>query len=52
MELSFDYLFSKEKLKWVKIQASQAIFMSVCLQGIVDELLMKRDGTKFKEVNP
>ncbi|XP_065831646.1 sorting nexin-17-like [Oscarella lobularis] len=49
MELSFDYLFSKEKLKWVKIQASQAIFMSVCLQGIVDELLMKRDGTKFKE---
>jgi sorting nexin-17 len=48
LELSFEYLFNKDKLKWVKISGSQAIFISVCLQGLVDELLLKRDNLKFK----
>ncbi|XP_062516525.1 sorting nexin-17-like [Corticium candelabrum] len=49
LELSFDYLFNKDKLKWVKIKGSQAIFISVCLQGLVDELIMKRDNKSFKQ---
>ncbi|XP_054156548.1 sorting nexin-17-like [Oppia nitens] len=46
-ELSFEYLLSKDQLQWITIISDQAILMSVCLQGMVEELLMKRNGKKL-----
>lgn len=43
-ELSFEYLVSKDKLKWITISSDQAIFISISLQGVVDELVSKRDS--------
>lgn len=43
-ELSFEYLISKDTLKWITISSDQAIFISISLQGVVDELVSKRDG--------
>lgn len=48
LELSFEYLMSKDKLQWVTISSDQAILMSVCLQSLVDELLMKKNGMRRK----
>ncbi|XP_060537376.1 sorting nexin-17 [Cylas formicarius] len=50
MELSFEYLMSKDKLHLITISSDQAILMSVCLQSLVDELLMKKNGFKKKSV--
>lgn len=44
LELSFEYLVCKDRLRWVTIASQQAILMSVCLQSVVDELLLKRRG--------
>ncbi|KAF5281169.1 hypothetical protein FQR65_LT14849 [Abscondita terminalis] len=49
LELSFEYLMSKDKLQWITISSEQSILMSVCLQSLVDELLLKRNGLKSKE---
>lgn len=46
LELSFEYLLSQDKLQWICVVSDQAILMSVCLQGMVDELLMKQSGNK------
>ncbi|CAN8002359.1 unnamed protein product [Ixodes pacificus] len=35
---------SKNKLQWVTVVSSQAILLSVCLQGMVGELLLKKQG--------
>ncbi|CAG2169867.1 unnamed protein product [Oppiella nova] len=51
-ELSFEYLLSKDHLQWITIISDQAILMSVCLQGMVEELLMKRNGKKIKREEP
>ncbi|CAH1103521.1 unnamed protein product [Psylliodes chrysocephalus] len=48
LELSFEYLMSKDKLQWITISSEQAILMSVCLQSLVDELLLKKNGIKKK----
>lgn len=50
LELSFEYLMAKEKLQWISIYSEQAILMSVCLQSMVDELLLKKVGAKIKQV--
>ena len=50
LELSFEYLMSKDKLQWITISSEQAILMSVCLQAMVDELLLKKTGMKRKQV--
>lgn len=42
LELSFEYLVAKNQLQWVSISSEQAILMSVSLQGMIDELLMKK----------
>ncbi|RLU15864.1 hypothetical protein DMN91_011620 [Ooceraea biroi] len=42
LELSFEYLIAKNELQWITIASEQAIFMSVCLQAMIDELLQKR----------
>lgn len=47
LEISFEYLMAKDKLQWITIASEQAILISVCLQSMVDELLMKKNG-----VNP
>ncbi|XP_076437859.1 sorting nexin-17-like isoform X2 [Babylonia areolata] len=48
LELSFEYLMSKESLRWICIVSDQAMLMSMCLQSMVDELIMKKQGRKFK----
>lgn len=50
MDLSFEYLMSKEKLQWITITSEQAILMSVCLQSIVDELMLKKTGARIRVV--
>ncbi|XP_068916093.1 sorting nexin-17 isoform X2 [Tenebrio molitor] len=49
LELSFEYLMSKDKLQWITVSSEQAILMSVCLQSLVDELLMKKNGVQKKQ---
>ena len=49
LELSFEYLMSKDKLQWITVSSEQAILMSVCLQSLVDELLMKKNGIQKKQ---
>ncbi|XP_014214443.1 sorting nexin-17 [Copidosoma floridanum] len=44
LELSFEYLMSKDQLQWITISSNQAILMSVCLQSMIDELLLKNIG--------
>ncbi|XP_046413987.1 sorting nexin-17 [Neodiprion fabricii] len=44
LELSFEYLMSKNQLQWITISSEQAILMSVCLQAMIDELLIKSIG--------
>ncbi|XP_037915888.1 sorting nexin-17 isoform X2 [Hermetia illucens] len=47
LELSFEYLMTKNCLKWITISSEQAMLMSVCLQGMVDELLNQKDGNEY-----
>jgi sorting nexin-17 len=44
LELSFEYLMGKDQLRWVTIHGDQVILISICLQGMVEELLRKRNG--------
>lgn len=44
LEISFEYLMAKDKLQWITIASEQAILISVCLQSMVDELLLKKNG--------
>uniref|UniRef100_A0A3P8XI35 Sorting nexin-17 n=1 Tax=Esox lucius TaxID=8010 RepID=A0A3P8XI35_ESOLU len=44
LELAFEYLMSKNRLQWVTITSPQAIMMSICLQSMVDELMVKKSG--------
>lgn len=39
---------AKDKLQWITITSEQATLMSVCLQSLVDELLLKKNGAKRK----
>ncbi|GJQ68174.1 hypothetical protein Trydic_g10737 [Trypoxylus dichotomus] len=50
LELSFEYLMSKDNLQWITISSEQAILMSGCLQSMVDQLLVKRNGIKPKPI--
>ncbi|GFN91055.1 sorting nexin-17 [Plakobranchus ocellatus] len=49
LELSFEYLMSRDNLQWVSIISDQAMLMSMCLQSMVDELIMKKKSKKFKK---
>ncbi|XP_013197159.2 sorting nexin-17 isoform X2 [Amyelois transitella] len=44
-ELSFEYLISKDNLKWITLKTEHATFISVCLQSIVDELMRQKNGS-------
>lgn len=49
LELSFEYLMAKDTLQWISVKSDQAILMSMCLQGMVEELIMKKQGRKIKK---
>ncbi|XP_024940784.1 sorting nexin-17 [Cephus cinctus] len=52
LELSFEYLMARNQLQWITITSEQAILMSVCLQAMIDELLIKNvGGSKSQEVS-
>lgn len=48
-ELSFEYLFPDNKLQWITISSNQAILMSVCLQSMIDELVLKSTNDNKQE---
>uniref|UniRef100_A0A8C5C187 Sorting nexin-17 n=1 Tax=Gadus morhua TaxID=8049 RepID=A0A8C5C187_GADMO len=50
LELAFEYLMSKDRLQWVTITSPQAIMMSICLQSMVDELMVKKSGGSLKKM--
>ncbi|KAM4694069.1 sorting nexin-17 [Discoglossus pictus] len=50
LELAFEYLMSKERLQWITISSPQAIMMSICLQSMVDELMVKKSGGSIKKM--
>lgn len=39
---------SREDMRWVTITSSQAVLMSMCLQGMVQELLTHKRGRKVR----
>lgn len=46
LELSFEYLLSKDRLQWITVDSPQVIFLSLCLQSMVEELMRKQqDGS-------
>ena len=45
LELSFEYLMSKNEMRWIKVISSQAVLMSLCLQGMVKQLLNSQNGS-------
>ncbi|XP_025088996.1 sorting nexin-17-like isoform X2 [Pomacea canaliculata] len=49
LELSFEYLMSRDTLRWITITSDQAMLLSMCLQSMVDELIMKKQGRKFRK---
>lgn len=51
LELAFEYLMSKDRLQWVTITSPQAIMMSICLQSMVDELMVKKSGGSIRKVS-
>lgn len=40
----------KQKVIFIVFSTLQAILMSMCLQGMVEELIMKKQGKKIKKV--
>lgn len=51
LELSFEYLMSREEMRWVRVISPQAVLMSLCLQGMVHELLSHKRGHRVKTPN-
>ena len=51
LELSFEYLMSRDQLQWVRLASPQAVLMSVCLQALVEELLRRRKGLGIPRVS-
>ena len=47
-ELSIEYLIAKEALQWITVTSDQAVCMSMCLQGMVDQLMQKRETGSAK----
>ncbi|KFW91951.1 Sorting nexin-17, partial [Phalacrocorax carbo] len=43
LELAFEYLMSKDRLQW-------AIMLSICLQSMVDELMVKKSGGSIRKM--
>ncbi|XP_075606270.1 sorting nexin-17 isoform X3 [Balearica regulorum gibbericeps] len=50
LELAFEYLMTKDRLQWVTITSPQAIMLSICLQSMVDELMVKKSGGSIRKM--
>ncbi|RXG59858.1 Sorting nexin-17 [Armadillidium vulgare] len=50
LELSFEYLMSKDEMRWIKLRSPQAVLISLCLQGMVQELLGNKRGGSLRAV--
>jgi len=48
LELTFQYLMCKDNLQWITVESEQTILLSACLQSMVDELVMKKEGNRIK----
>jgi sorting nexin-17 len=48
LELSFEYLMSRDTMQWISIISDQAMLISTCIQSMVDELIMIKQNKKFK----
>ncbi|CAL4091031.1 unnamed protein product, partial [Meganyctiphanes norvegica] len=48
LELSFEYLMSRDEMRWISVCSPQAVLISVCLQGMVAELLTNKSGYKVR----
>ena len=44
LELSFEYLFVPEGLRWVKVLSPQSVLLSLCLQSMVQQLVSTDNG--------
>uniref|UniRef100_A0A1A9WKD0 PX domain-containing protein n=1 Tax=Glossina brevipalpis TaxID=37001 RepID=A0A1A9WKD0_9MUSC len=51
LQLSFEYLMSKQSLRWITISSTQAMLMSVCLQAMVDELLNYKENEPLEAIS-
>jgi len=51
LQFAFEYLFSKDNLKVITIESDQAILISMCLQGIVDEIIREGEGKPIRMPN-
>jgi hypothetical protein len=49
--LSIEYLIAKDMLQWITITSEQAVCMSMCLQGMVDQLMQKRETGSAKWIH-
>lgn len=47
LELSFEFLMSKNYLKWIQVRSEKAMMMTVCLQSLVAELLNQKSETNY-----
>lgn len=47
--LSMEYLFGPNDLKWINIKSEQSILISMSLQSMVDEILLRRNGRSIKK---
>lgn len=45
LELSFEFLMTKNVLKWIQIRSDKAMMMTVCLQSLVNELLNQKSDS-------
>ena len=45
--IMFEYLLGRDKLQWVTIQSDEAVWISSCLQSIVEELMTIKKGQKI-----
>ncbi len=48
LQLAFDYMRAKDQMQWTKVQSANAIFMSMCLQALVTELIRTRKGERIR----
>ena len=48
LQLAFDYVTGKDDMAWTKIVSTSAIFMGMCLQNLVSELMRLKNGERIR----
>ncbi|XP_065652124.1 sorting nexin-17 isoform X2 [Hydra vulgaris] len=49
LQFSFEYLFKKGDIRWINVESTQAVMMSMVMQGIVDEILREQSGKGIRK---